>query len=99
LLAQSQMFIQPGAGVSQQHKYKGYAFSDETTKTDDGKYRACVRVLGLDVGRRSQRFIDLETFVNQADALHCALAAARSWIDAEEGHDKLALPTSFAPLP
>jgi hypothetical protein len=85
--------------VSQQHTYKGYAFSDETTKTDGGKYRARVRVLGLDGGRRSQRFIDLETFVNEADAHHRALAAARSWIDAEEGHDKLALPSSFAPLP
>jgi len=85
--------------VGQQHTYKGYAFSDETTKTEDGKYRARVRILGLEGGRRSQRFIDLETFVNEADAHHRALAGARSWIDAEEGHDKLALPTCFAPLP
>ena len=85
--------------MGQQHTYKGYAFSDETTKTEGGKYRARVRILGLDGGRPSQRFIDLETFVNMADAHHRALAAARSWIDAEEGHDKLALPSSFAPLP
>jgi len=84
--------------VSQQHTHKGYAFSDETTKTEDGKYRASVRILGLAGGRRSQRFIDLETYVNEADAHLRALAAARSWIDAEDGHDKLALPSSFAPL-
>ena len=85
--------------MSQPHTYKGYAFSDETTTTEDGKFRARVRILGLHGGRRSQRFIDLETFVNESDAQRRALTAARSWIDAEEGHDKLALPTSFAPLP
>ena len=85
--------------MNQQHTYKGYAFSDETTKTDDGRYRARVRILGLDGGRRTQRFIDLETFANETDALHRAIAAAKSWIDAEEGHDRLALPSSFAPLP
>jgi hypothetical protein len=41
----------------------------------------------------------LETFVNESDAQRRALTAARSWIDAEESHDKLALPSSFAPLP
>ena len=87
-----------GAGVSQQHAFKGYAFTDETTITEDGRYRARVRILGLDGGRRSQRFIDLEIFVNEADAHHRALAAARSWIDAEDGNDRLALPSSFAPL-
>jgi hypothetical protein len=85
--------------VSQQHTYKGYAFTDETTRTEDGKYRARVRILGLDGGHRSQRFIDVETFVNEADALRRALAAARSWIDAEEGRDRLALPSTFVPLP
>ena len=84
--------------MSHVHTYKGYTFTDETTPTDDGRYRARVRILGLDGGRRSQRFIDLETFASEADALHRALAAARSWIDAEHGHDKLALPSSFAPL-
>ena len=83
--------------MSQQHTYKGYAFTDETT-TEDGKYRARVRILGLEGGRRSQRFIDLETFVNEADAHHRALAAARGWIDAEDGNDRLALPTNFSPL-
>jgi hypothetical protein len=37
--------------------------------------------------------------VNEADAGRRALLAARNWIDAEDGHDKLALPSSFAPLP
>jgi len=85
--------------MSQQHTYNGYVFTDETTKTDDGKFRARVRILGMDGGRRSQRFIDLETFVNEADARHRALTAARSWIEAEDGQDKLALPSSFAPFP
>jgi hypothetical protein len=85
--------------VSQQHTFKGYTFTDETTETEDGRYRARVRILGLDGGRRSQRFIDLETFANESDAHRRALAAARSWIDAEDGNDRLALPSSFAPLP
>ena len=84
--------------MSQQQTFKGYAFTDETTKTEDGKYRARVRILGLDGGRRSQRFIDLETFVNEADASRRATVAALSWIDAEDGQDKLGLPSSFAPL-
>ena len=69
--------------MSQQHTYKGYAFTDETTKTEDGKYRAPVRILGVDGGRWSQPFINLATFVNEADARHRVLAAARNWIDAE----------------
>lgn len=84
--------------MGEQHTYKGYAFTDETTETEDGRYRARARVLGMDGGRRSQRFIDLETFANEADARLCALAGARSWIDAEDGQDKLALPSSFAPF-
>ena len=83
--------------MSEQHTYKGYAFTDETTETEDGKFRARVRILGLENGRRSQRFIDLETFVNEVDARRRALAAARSWIDEEESQDKLALPSSLIP--
>ena len=85
--------------MSQQHTFKGYVFTDETTKTEDGRYRARVRILGQHGGRRSQRFIDLETFANEADAHLRALDAARRWIDAEDGNDRLALPSSFAPLP
>ena len=56
-------------------------------------------MFGLDNGRRMQRFIDLGTFANEIEARHRAFAAAVSWIDAEPEHDKLALPSRFAPLP
>ena len=74
-------------------------FTDETSRTEDGGYRARVRILGLNNGRRTQRFIDLETFANEIEARHRASAEAVSWIDAEPERDKLALPSSFAPLP
>ena len=97
-LAQSQLFIHSGSRCEPAAHIQGVRVH-RRDDPEDGKYRARVRILGLDGGRRSQRFIDLETFVNEADARHRALAAARSWIDAEDGHDKLALPSSFAPLP
>lgn len=91
-----------GAGepvLSQKYSYKGHAFEDNTAPTDDGRYRA--RVVLVTVGNarpRSQRFIDLETFIKEDDARQRALAAARAWIDEEEANDKLALPTGFAPF-
>ena len=85
--------------MSEQHTYEGYVFTDETSRTEGGGYRARVRILGLDNGRRSQRFIDLETFANEVEARHRAFAAAVSWIDAEPERDKLALPSSFALFP
>ena len=80
-----------------EHSYKGHAFDDVTERTDDGRYRARVVLVTAGNGRpRSQRFIDLETFVKEDDARQRALAAARAWIDEEEANDELALPTSFA---
>jgi hypothetical protein len=37
-------FIRPGATASDQRTYKGYAFTDETTELEDGKFRARVRI-------------------------------------------------------
>jgi len=85
--------------LSHKHSYKGHAFEDDTARTDDGRYRA--RVVLVTVGNarpRSQRFIDLETFIKEDDARQRALAAARAWIDEEDANDKLALPTGFAPF-
>ena len=84
--------------MSEQHTYKGYVFTDETSRTEDGGYRARVRMFGLDNGRRMQRFIDLGTFANEIEARHRAYAAAVNWIDAEPERDKFALPSTFAPL-
>lgn len=85
--------------MSHQHSYKGYAFDDDTARTEDGRYRARVILVTVGNGRaRSQRFLDLETFAKEDDARQRAIAAARAWIDEEEGNDKLALPTSFSPL-
>ena len=85
--------------MSQTHSYKGHAFDDDTTQTDDGRYRARVVLVTVGDGRpRSQRFIDLETFAKEDDARRRAIAAARAWIDEEESNDKLALPTGLVPL-
>ena len=84
--------------MSHEHSYKGYAFDDDTTTTEDGRYRA--RVILKTVGDerpRSQRFIDLETFAKVDDARQRVVAIARAWIDEEQSNDKLALPTSFSP--
>ena len=88
-----------GDVLSHNHSYKGHAFADDTAPTDDGRYRARVVLVTAGNGRpRSQRFIDLETFVKEDDARQRALAAARAWIDEEEANDKLALPTGFGPF-
>ena len=79
--------------------YKGYTFADVSTPTENGRYRARVAILALDGERtRSQRFIDLEVFHTRAEAGERVVKVARAWIDANAGHDELALPTNFSPL-
>jgi len=66
---------------------------------DNGRYRARVAIIALDGTRtRSQRFIDLEVFPSRAEAGDRVVTVARAWIDANAGHDQLALPTNFSPL-
>jgi len=85
--------------LSDGHSYKGYAFEDDTTRTDDGRYRARAILVTVGTGRaRAQRFIDLEIFAKEDDAHKRAIAAARAWIDEEGSNDKLALPTGFSLL-
>ena len=80
-------------------KYKGYALVDDTATTEDGTYRARAIIVRRVDGRvRSQRFLDLETFADEASARARAMAAAQAWVDDEESNDKLALPTNFSPL-
>ena len=79
--------------------YKGYTFADVSTPLDNGRYRARVAIMALDGTRtRSQRFIDLEVFATHADASERVVTVARAWIDANAGHDQLALPTNFSAL-
>ncbi len=79
--------------------YKGYAFTDVSTQTEAGQYRARVAIMALDGTRtRSQRFLDLEIFRTREEASDRAIAVARAWIDENSGRDLLALPTNFAPL-
>ena len=79
---------------------KKYVISDLTSKLDDGRFRARAAVTvggaGCDL---SQRFLDLETFLNEGDARHRAISAAQAWIEGERGRDPLGLPTSFIPSP
>ena len=79
--------------------YKGYTFADVSTQLENGRYRARVAIMALEGTRtRSQRFIDLEVFHTRAEAGERVVKVARAWIDANAGHDELALPTNFSPL-
>ena len=79
--------------------YKGYTFADVSTLMENGRYRARVAIMALEGTRtRSQRFIDLEVFLTPEEAGERVVTVARAWIDANAGHDQLALPTNFSPL-
>lgn len=79
--------------------YKGYTFTDVTTPTDGGRFKARAAIMALEGGRtRSQRFLDLETYNTEAEARARVAVAAKAWIDADLGQDKLALPSSFMPF-
>ena len=81
------------------HIYKDHAFTDLTYPLD-GNYRAMVVITNVRYARGlSQRFLELETFVNEADARRRAVTAAREWIDGAQRPDRLDLPSVFAPLP
>jgi hypothetical protein len=83
--------------VNSRYVYQGYVFTDVTTPTDDGRYRARVAIISLAGTRtRSQRFIDLEVFPTPEAALERITAVAKAWIDHESDKDSLALPTNFA---
>ncbi len=88
-----------GAPLDSRFVYQGYVFTDVSTRTDDGRYRARVAIISLDGTRtRSQRFIDLEVYPTQEAALNRVITLARSWIDTEINKDQLSLPTNFAGL-
>ena len=79
---------------------KDYVISDLTSRLDDGRYRARAAVTRAAAGNGfSQRFLDLETFTNEADARQRAISAAQAWIEGEQGRDPLGLPTGFLSLP
>ncbi len=76
--------------------YEDYVFTDVSTRTDDGRYRARVAIMSLNGSRtRSQRFIDLEVFATRDEAIERITRVAKAWIDSEVDKDKLALPTNF----
>ena len=79
--------------------YKGYTYTDVTTRTEDGRYVARVAIMALDGSRtRSQRFIDLETYPTR-DASHERVEmVARAWIDSNPDRERLDLPSRFSPL-
>lgn len=77
--------------------YQGYVFTDVSTRTDDGRYRARVAIISLTGTRtHSQRFIDLEVFSTPEAALDRITLVAKAWIDGETDKDRLALPTNFS---
>ena len=68
-----------------------------STRSEDGRYRARVAIVSLEGTRtRSQRFIDLDVYRTQEEALDRLTAAAKSWIDSETDKDRLSLPTNFS---
>jgi hypothetical protein len=91
----------PGARarVNSKRIYKGYTFSDISTPTDDGRYRARAVIVALDGENiRSQRFFDLETFRTEAEAHERTEGAAMAWIDRAAKPEQLSLPTNFSHL-
>lgn len=88
------------SAVKVQNSYQGFVFTDVSTRMDDGRFRARVAIVSLAGTRtRSQRFIDLEVYATQAEALDRVTVVARAWIDNEVGEDKLSLPTNFSEFP
>jgi hypothetical protein len=84
--------------VNSRRIYKGYTFTDVSTPTGEGRYRARVVIVALDGENiRSQRFLDLEIFQTEAEARDRTETAAISWIDGEGRPEQLSLPTYFAP--
>ena len=79
---------------------RDFVISDLTSKIHDGRYQARVAVTGSISGYGlSQRFLDLETFLNEADARQRAISAAEAWIKEElVRRVPLALPTGFIPF-
>lgn len=76
--------------------YKGYTFSDVTTPTANGRFKARVAIMVLQSNRTlSQRFLDLETFATKEQAQARIIDAAKAWIDIEIREDRLDLPTNF----
>ena len=79
---------------------KDYVISDLTSRLDDGRYQARAVVTRAAAGNGfSQRFLDLETFTNEADARQRAISAAQAWIEGERGRDPLSLPTGILSFP
>ena len=69
--------------MNSQTFYRDFYLSAMSTPTDDGRYQARVAIVMLDASRtRSQRFLDLETYVTAPEADARGLAAGREWVDA-----------------
>src|SRR4051794_27255984 len=78
--------------------YKDHQFTDVSTKTDDGRYRARVVITTLDGGfARSQRFLDMETYPTAEAARKRVIGGAMGWLDANAGEDRLMLPINIIP--
>jgi hypothetical protein len=79
--------------------YKGYHLACITSAMDDGTFQARVAIMTLDAQRtRSQRFIDLEVFRDEAQADLRAIAGGKEWIEAQLRREQLEAPTNFAAL-
>lgn len=83
--------------MNSRYVYQGYVFTDVSTRTEDGRYRARVAIISLDGTRtRSQRFIDLDVYSTQEEALDRLTVVAKRWIESETDKDRLSLPTNFS---
>jgi hypothetical protein len=66
------------------HLYKDYLLSCAPLLLDDGLYQARVAITYLGGQRtRSQRFLDLDTFATECEAVAAAHAAGIEWVDRE----------------
>jgi hypothetical protein len=75
--------IQNGRMAESRSIYRGYVLNCRPTPVGDG-YQARATIICVASDKTmTQRFLDLEVFATEEDAVERALAAGRDWVDAQ----------------
>lgn len=76
------MAARPGLEMNKRSFYRDYLLSCQPMRQDDGRFQARVVITALAGDRtRSQRFLDLEVFASEEDAVEHARRSGMDWID------------------
>jgi hypothetical protein len=68
--------------TTQRTLYREHLLSCSAVPTEDGRFQARVAVAAIGGDRtRAQRFLDLDAFGSEEDALAHATQAGREWVD------------------